>query len=86
MMPTIPTSSTMATTDYTSALRGDIKGMTVGVPRDYIDECAPRTEPIVLQRVDEAIAQLKSLGARIEDVKIPHAPSCHHRQCGDLLQ
>jgi aspartyl-tRNA(Asn)/glutamyl-tRNA(Gln) amidotransferase subunit A len=66
-----PTSSTMATTDYTTALRGDIKGMTVGVPRAYIDECAPRTEPIVLRRVDEATAQLKALGARIEEVKIP---------------
>jgi aspartyl-tRNA(Asn)/glutamyl-tRNA(Gln) amidotransferase subunit A len=41
------------------------------VPRDYIDECAPRTAPIVLQRVDEAIDQLKALGAHIEEVKLP---------------
>ena len=69
--PKDPTSSAQPVVDYTSALRGDVKGMVIGVPRDYIDECAPRTDPIVLRRVDEAIAQLKALGARIEDVKVP---------------
>ena len=66
-----PTSSPLPISDYTAALREDVKGMVVGVPRDYIDECAPRTDAIVLQRVDEAIAVLKSLGARIENVKAP---------------
>ncbi|MGZ8486678.1 MAG: amidase [Candidatus Binatia bacterium] len=66
-----PTSSAQPVVDYTSALSGDVKGMVIGVPRDYIDECAPRTYPIVLRRVDEAIAQLKALGARIEEVKVP---------------
>ena len=66
-----PTSSAAPVVDYTTALREDIKGMVIGVPRDYINECAPRTEAIVLKRVDEAIATLKSLGARVEDVKIP---------------
>jgi aspartyl-tRNA(Asn)/glutamyl-tRNA(Gln) amidotransferase subunit A len=69
--PKDPTSSSMPITDYTSALREDVKGMSIGVPRAYIDECAPRTEAVVLKRVEEAIAELKSLGARIEDVKIP---------------
>ena len=69
--PKDPTSSDAPTADYTSALREDIKGMSIGVPRDYINECAPRTQPIVLKRVDEAIGELKSLGARIEEVKIP---------------
>ncbi|MGH8598813.1 MAG: amidase, partial [Gammaproteobacteria bacterium] len=49
-----PTSSSVAVTDYTAALREDVKGMAVGVPRDYIDACAPRTDAIVLKRVDEA--------------------------------
>jgi len=69
--PKDPTSSAQPSVDYTSALREDVKGMVVGVPRDYIDECAPRTDPIVLRRVDEAIDQLKALGARIEAVKVP---------------
>jgi aspartyl-tRNA(Asn)/glutamyl-tRNA(Gln) amidotransferase subunit A len=66
-----PTSSSAPVTDYTTALREDVKGMVVGVPRDYIEACAPRTETIVLKRVDEAIAMLKSFGARIEEVKTP---------------
>ena len=66
-----PTSSAQPVVDYTSALSGDVKGMVIGVPRDYIDECAPRTVGVVLRRVDEAIAQLKALGARIEEVKVP---------------
>lgn len=69
--PNDPTSSTQPTMDYTSGLREDIKGLRVGVPRDYIAECAPRTNPIVLKRVEEATAQLKALGARVEEVKIP---------------
>jgi len=69
--PKDPTSSSAPVVDYTAALRTDIKDMVIGVPRDYIDECAPRTDPIVLKRVEEATAELKSLGARIEEVKIP---------------
>jgi aspartyl-tRNA(Asn)/glutamyl-tRNA(Gln) amidotransferase subunit A len=69
--PNDPTSSSAPTEDYTQALRADLKGMTIGVPREYIDLCAPRTEPIVLKRVDEAIEVLRSLGARIEEVKVP---------------
>ena len=69
--PKDPTSSSMAVVDYTGVLREDVKGMAIGVPRAYIDECAPRTEPIVLKRVEEAIAELKNLGARIEEVKLP---------------
>jgi len=69
--PKDPTSSGAPVVDYTTALRTDIKDMVIGVPRDYIDECAPRTDPIVLKRVEEATAALKSLGARIEDVQIP---------------
>jgi len=55
--PKDPTSSSMPITDYTSALREDVKGMSIGVPRAYIDECAPRTEAVVLNRVEEAIAE-----------------------------
>ncbi len=69
--PNDPTSSTAPVSDYTSALREDVKGMVIGVPRDYINECAPRTEAVVLKLVDQAIDELKSLGARVEEVKVP---------------
>jgi aspartyl-tRNA(Asn)/glutamyl-tRNA(Gln) amidotransferase subunit A len=69
--PKDPTSSVAPTADYATALREDITGMTIGVPREYIALCAPRTDAIVLKRVDEAIEALKSLGARVTEVKIP---------------
>jgi aspartyl-tRNA(Asn)/glutamyl-tRNA(Gln) amidotransferase subunit A len=69
--PKDPTSSNVPVAEYASALREDVKGMIVGVPRDYIDECAPRTDPIVIKLVNGAIEALKSLGARIEEVKVP---------------
>lgn len=69
--PKDPTSSTQPVADYAGALREDVKGMVVGVPRDYIGECAPRTDSIVLKLVDRAIHDLKSLGARVDEVKVP---------------
>ena len=70
-MPRIRLRSAAPVADYTSALRDDVKGLTIGVPRDYIDACAPRTDAVVLKRVDEAIAVLKSLGAKVAEVKSP---------------
>jgi aspartyl-tRNA(Asn)/glutamyl-tRNA(Gln) amidotransferase subunit A len=66
-----PTSSAAPLVDYTTALCEDVRGMVIGVPRDYIDQCAARTDAIVLTRVEQAIAELKSLGARVEEVKTP---------------
>jgi aspartyl-tRNA(Asn)/glutamyl-tRNA(Gln) amidotransferase subunit A len=66
-----PTSSSAPVADYTTALREDLKGMVIGVPQDYIDECGPRTDPIVLKLVAEATEQLEVLGARVENVKVP---------------
>ncbi|HEV8722639.1 MAG TPA: amidase [Candidatus Binatia bacterium] len=69
--PRDPTSSTAPLSDYTSALREDVNGMVIGVPRDYINECGARTDRAVLKLVGEAIDELKTLGARVEEVKIP---------------
>jgi aspartyl-tRNA(Asn)/glutamyl-tRNA(Gln) amidotransferase subunit A len=69
--PRDPTSSTASVSDYTSNLREDVKGMVIGVPRDYINECAGRTDRIVLKLVGEAIDELKALGASVVEVKIP---------------
>ena len=66
-----PTSSRAPVPDYSIALKEDIKGIVVGVPREYIEECAPRTDAEVLTLVDKAIAELASLGARIVEVTLP---------------
>jgi aspartyl-tRNA(Asn)/glutamyl-tRNA(Gln) amidotransferase subunit A len=55
--------------DYTRALVDDIKGMRVGVPKEYFVE---GMQPEVEQRVREAIDQLAELGAEVAEVSLPH--------------
>jgi aspartyl-tRNA(Asn)/glutamyl-tRNA(Gln) amidotransferase subunit A len=69
--PKDATSITAPVPDYSAALTTDIKGMVIGVPRDYMEECRERTDPEVLTLVEKAIQDLKTLGARVEDVKLP---------------
>ncbi|HWP56677.1 MAG TPA: amidase [Candidatus Acidoferrales bacterium] len=69
--PQDPTSSRAPVPDYRGALREDLRGFVVGVPRAYIEECRARTDPEVLALVDQAIRELESLGARIEEVSLP---------------
>ena len=55
--------------DYTEALVDDIKGMRVGVPKEYFVE---GMQPEVEQRVREAIEKLAELGAEVAEVSLPH--------------
>ena len=58
---------------YRDALGKDLKGMTVGVPREYFDK-ALDTE--VEQAVRKAIAALENAGARTVEVSLPHTEYC----------
>ncbi len=69
--PKDPTASTEAVSDYTSALRPDLAGLTVGVPRDYFFDGQPDLDPEVATLVEDAIDALQQLGAEIQDVSIP---------------
>jgi aspartyl-tRNA(Asn)/glutamyl-tRNA(Gln) amidotransferase subunit A len=55
--------------DYTEALVDDIKGMRVGVPKEYFVE---GMQPEVEQRVREAVDKLAGLGAEVAEVSLPH--------------
>jgi aspartyl-tRNA(Asn)/glutamyl-tRNA(Gln) amidotransferase subunit A len=69
--PKDPTSISAPVPDYSAALGEDVKGMVVGVPRHFIEECRFRTDPEILTIVDKAIGEIQSLGARIEEVTLP---------------
>jgi aspartyl-tRNA(Asn)/glutamyl-tRNA(Gln) amidotransferase subunit A len=64
------TSSNVEVGDYVSALAGDIRGLRVGVVREY-DVAGLDAE--VKEKVGAAIALLKDLGAEIVDISLPHA-------------
>ena len=55
--------------DYRAALTGDIRGLRVGVPKEYFIE---GMSPGVEAAVRAAIAQLAALGAVIVPVSLPH--------------
>ncbi len=56
---------------YRQALTGDVRGMRIGVPKEYfIEGIQAETE----QAVRAAIAQLAALGAEIVDVSMPNTP------------
>src|SRR5579883_3035518 len=55
--------------DYTSELTGDIKGLRIGVPKEYWVE---GTQPGVVREVRAAIEKLRELGAEVGEVSLPH--------------
>ncbi|TMB66398.1 MAG: hypothetical protein E6J54_22785 [Deltaproteobacteria bacterium] len=69
--PKDPTSINVPVPEYGNALREDVRGMVIGVPRDFIALCREKTSPEILQLVDEAIGELESFGARIQNVSLP---------------
>jgi len=55
--------------DYTQDLINDIKGMRVGIPKEYF---VKGLDPEVKATVEEAISKLKNLGAQFKEVSLPH--------------
>ncbi len=66
-----PTSVDAPVPRYAEGLTEDVRGMVIGVPRDFIDVCRKKTDPEVLTIVDKAVEDIKALGARIEQVSLP---------------
>lgn len=67
--PCDSTSAPVEVPDFTAALTGDIKGMKIGVPKEYfIDGMDPEVEAAVR----EAIKHMESLGAKVVEVSLPH--------------
>ena len=64
------TSSSSAVPDYTTALTGDIRGLRVGVPRAFVSD---GVEPAIKRAFDEALETMRSLGATLIDIDLPHA-------------
>ena len=73
--PLDPASSRVAVSDYVAALGQPMRGVKIGVVRDYFFDGASAD---VTRAFDDSMAVLKGLGAVVTDVTIPHiwdAPS-----------
>lgn len=55
--------------DYTKALIPDLKGMKVGIPKEYF---VAGLDPEVEKAIHRSIEQLKNLGAEIKEISMPH--------------
>jgi aspartyl-tRNA(Asn)/glutamyl-tRNA(Gln) amidotransferase subunit A len=67
--PKDSTSVDLPVPDYTKALVNDIKGMKIGLPREYFIE---GLDPAVKEAMNEAIATYKGLGAEFVEISLPH--------------
>lgn len=63
------TSAKVDIPDYLSALNGDVKGLRIGVPKEYLGQ---GIDPQVKESVLAALKVYESLGATWEEVSLPH--------------
>ena len=55
--------------DYSTALSADVKGLRIGLPREYQME---GLDPEVKAATDAAVKQLEGLGAEVKEISLPH--------------
>ncbi|MFH1640797.1 MAG: Asp-tRNA(Asn)/Glu-tRNA(Gln) amidotransferase subunit GatA, partial [Candidatus Omnitrophota bacterium] len=67
--PCDSTSVNLGVPDYTKSLGNDIKGVKIGVPKEYFIE---GIDPEVKDIIKEAVNKLKELGADYKEVSLPH--------------
>ena len=67
--PGDPSSAAVAIPDYVAALDGGVRGLRVGVPKEYFFQ---RSSEEVEQVVRTAVRALEGLGAKIVEVSLPH--------------
>lgn len=65
------TSVNAPSADFKSALNKDIKGIRVGIPKEYFID---GLNPEIKQSVQTAVKKLEDLGAKIVEISLPHTP------------
>jgi aspartyl-tRNA(Asn)/glutamyl-tRNA(Gln) amidotransferase subunit A len=68
--PRDSTSLDRAVPDYTATINDDIRGVRIGLPREYFGE---GLNADVARAIETAIAEFKKLGAQIVDVALPNS-------------
>ena len=64
------TTSPREVPDFTSKIGKDIKGMHIGVPKEFMDV---DLQPEVREAVQNAIKMFESLGATVDEISLPHS-------------
>ncbi len=64
------TSSSKEVPDYVAGLSGDIKGLKIGVPKEFLGD---GIDEGVRDQIKTAIKKLEALGATVDEVSLPHS-------------
>ena len=64
------TSARMDVPDYTESLVNDVRGLRIGVPKEYFAE---GIEPEVREAIEKCLKQLEAMGATCEETSLPHS-------------
>jgi aspartyl-tRNA(Asn)/glutamyl-tRNA(Gln) amidotransferase subunit A len=64
------TSASAPVPDYAAALTGDVRGMKIGLPREFFEGLASDTGNLIMA----AVAELRKLGCEVRDIQLPHTP------------
>jgi aspartyl-tRNA(Asn)/glutamyl-tRNA(Gln) amidotransferase subunit A len=67
--PKDSTSVDLPVPDYRAALVADVRGLKIGLPREYF---IPGLDPDVKKALDDAIAVYTALGAEFREIALPH--------------
>jgi aspartyl-tRNA(Asn)/glutamyl-tRNA(Gln) amidotransferase subunit A len=68
--PKDSTSADRAVPDYTATLNQPLKGLRVGLPKEYFSD---QLNPAMEQQVRNAVKEYEKLGATVKEVSLPHA-------------
>jgi aspartyl-tRNA(Asn)/glutamyl-tRNA(Gln) amidotransferase subunit A len=74
------TSASTPVADYVAAMDGKVRGMKVGVPKEWMEGLANETGDLIQNAID----QLAKLGCDIQEVRLPHtayAVACYYIIC-----
>lgn len=55
--------------DYTATLNNSLKGITIGLPKEYFDENLTTGAAV---KIDNVLTQLEKLGANLQEINLPH--------------
>ncbi|HXN46263.1 MAG TPA: Asp-tRNA(Asn)/Glu-tRNA(Gln) amidotransferase subunit GatA [Bryobacteraceae bacterium] len=78
--PNDATSAFAPIPDYTAALDGEVRGLKVGLPREYFQGLASETG----DRIAKGVETLKRLGCEVREISLPHteyAIGCYYIIC-----
>jgi aspartyl-tRNA(Asn)/glutamyl-tRNA(Gln) amidotransferase subunit A len=67
--PRDSTSANIPVPDFTKALKKDVKGLKIGMPKEYFIE---GMDPEVEKAVKDAVKTLEGLGAKVVEISLPH--------------